>query len=233
LEAGVLIVGSLDWDEDPPRPAWRAERLDLSRHFFASAPIRYGRKSGQRHDTYTMVFSHSCELGQAKVIPFRNRVSTPQELIAEAQNLWMAEDKKKLSDRVSGSWGCVCLLVRPDAEIPAGFIEVWANYVSGRPGYDTIRQLQEEGALVEKGRLNIPWPVLINSGEPVPFDLLLATATDPNGDEMPRAYPSAENVAMAWARDAHNEVNYFWKNRDSGILTAQDEEIMKRLPRRP
>ena len=28
VKIGVLIIGSLYWDDEPPRPDWRAERLD-------------------------------------------------------------------------------------------------------------------------------------------------------------------------------------------------------------
>ena len=28
VKIGVLIIGSLYWDDEPPRPGWRAERLD-------------------------------------------------------------------------------------------------------------------------------------------------------------------------------------------------------------
>jgi hypothetical protein len=232
MEAGVLIVGSLDWDEAPPRPSWRESRLDHAKQFLVSAPIRYGRKSRKRNNTYTMIFSRSCPLGQAKVVRFRSRISKPEDLILEARHLWTAEDNAQHPDRVSGSWGCVCLLVRPGADVPADIIEAWSNHVSREDGYGGIQQLEGEGALVENGILNISWPVSTDSGKSVPIDLLLATATNPNGDEMPRAYPNARTIAMAWERDGNDHVNYFWKNRDRGIRTFQDDEIITYLSAR-
>jgi hypothetical protein len=63
----------------------------------------------------------------------------------------------------------------------------------------------------------------------VPLDFLLATATHPTLAGTPSAYPSIETIANAWNTDRNNEVKYFWKNRDSGICTFQDEAISKRL----
>lgn len=53
LTAGVLIIGSLLWDSEKERPAWRAARLDVAGAQTVTAPIRYGRLSESR---YTMVF---------------------------------------------------------------------------------------------------------------------------------------------------------------------------------
>jgi hypothetical protein len=66
MTCGILIIGSLLWDER--RKAWRDERLEQDSADTVVAPIRYGRLSGQqRGHTYTMVFSRGCEAGRAKV----------------------------------------------------------------------------------------------------------------------------------------------------------------------
>jgi hypothetical protein len=82
LDTGILIIGSLLWDED--RQQWRDERLDLSRSELVSAPIRYGRKSGRRRGrTYTMVFSKSAPAGSARVVRCSHAITSANDLIAE------------------------------------------------------------------------------------------------------------------------------------------------------
>ena len=67
LNAGILIIGSLLWDDE--RRAWRDARLEMGLAETVMAPIRYGRLSGKRRGhTYTMVFSRLCQAGQAKVV---------------------------------------------------------------------------------------------------------------------------------------------------------------------
>jgi len=46
LNAGILIIGSLLWDEK--RQEWRNARLDRRSQKTVAAPIRYGRLSGKR-----------------------------------------------------------------------------------------------------------------------------------------------------------------------------------------
>src|SRR5947209_4925613 len=91
LTAGVLIIGSLLWDAEKGRPAWRGARLDKASAQTVTAPIRYGRLSGSRGNSYTMVFSRLCPAGQAKLVPCSHTISTVQDLIAEAECLWKAE----------------------------------------------------------------------------------------------------------------------------------------------
>src|SRR5258708_994055 len=69
LDAGILIMGSLLWDRDKVRQQWRDERLDCMQSELVSAPIRYGRRSGERRGyTYTMVLSRSAPAGHARVV---------------------------------------------------------------------------------------------------------------------------------------------------------------------
>ena len=93
MRIGVLIIGSLYWDDKPPRDVWRAERLDLFRRQNVRAPICYGRRSRSRGETYTMVFSLGLgveDFGNAIAIPCRSH--NPVE---EAEWLWAAETGPK------------------------------------------------------------------------------------------------------------------------------------------
>jgi hypothetical protein len=101
LNAGVLIIGSLFWDPDPVRVAWRDARLAMDSAETVTVPIRYGRLSSSRGKSYTMVFSRLCQPGQAKLLPCVQMISSLQDLIREAECLWKAEQpgSKSQSDR--------------------------------------------------------------------------------------------------------------------------------------
>src|SRR5229473_3279974 len=137
---GVLAVGSLYWDGNPSRNAWRDARLERSAEFQVNVPIRYGRKSESRGDTYTMVYSRSCALGQAKAIRCRNVLSSIDDLVFEAEQLWTAERSALRSNgRVSANWGAVALLARPGAAIPQHLLDRWADRVRLEQDYGVLQ----------------------------------------------------------------------------------------------
>ena len=231
FKAGVLIIGSLDWDTAKARIHWRESRLDDDTQFLVGAPIRYGRKSSSRGNTYTMVFSRLCPLGQAKVTAFCSLIASPNDLIQEAEALWAAEQKADPPNgEVCASWGSVGLLVSPGVKHPDSIIDGWKDRVAHEQKYGGIRQLPSEGTILRGGLLTFPWPTMIDSGNPVPLDFLLATATNPTIEGDPPSYPSAKQVAAAWERsDGQGFVEYFWNNRKSGIRTFEDDVIINNL----
>jgi hypothetical protein len=84
------------------------------------------------------------------------------------------------------------------------------------------------GEVIVEGRLQIPWPILVE-GVPVPLDLLLATVTDPQiGTPGKSDYPSPKDIADEWNR-APGYAYYFHNNRRAGIETAEDADIEKFL----
>jgi len=104
LTAGVLIIGSLLWDSEKGRPAWRDARLDVASAQAVTAPIRYGRKARTRGNSFTMVFSRQCPAGLAKLVPCSHTISTPQDLITEAEYLWKAEKPDAELHRIASRW---------------------------------------------------------------------------------------------------------------------------------
>jgi hypothetical protein len=227
LNAGILIMGSLLWELEDNRPAWRDARLDVASAEDVTAPIRYGRLSGKkRGHTYTMVFSRLCEAGQGKVVRCSHTVSSAAELIAEAEHLWKAEQADAAAGRIAANWGCVALLCNPARNIPEDIPKGWADRVGQEPGHGNVSQTQEEGRLVsDDGLLRINWPRLSEGGLPVSLDLLLVTANDPRITPVSRTYPDVETIANAWNTAASKHAEYFWKNLDNGIRTFQDDEI--------
>lgn len=233
LRAGILIIGSLLWDDHPVRRDWRKERLAIKLAEPVTAPIRYGRFSSSRGDSYTMVFSRLAPVGQAKLVPCSQTISSAGELIAEAQHLWKAEQPSAEAGRIAASWGCVAVLTNPERMMPEEILKGWAERVAREPDYRNVSQTKAEGDLLSRdGLLRIPWPRLAGGG-PVELDLLLATANDPRITAANPSYPDVQTIANAWNR-AGDHVEYFWKNLENEIRTFQDDEIRKQLnPRRP
>lgn len=230
LNVAILIIGSLIWDDRKHRESWRRDRLRIGSRISVSAPIRYGRISRKRSNTYTMVFSNALlpsRLGQALVLPCQRTVSTGDQLVNEAQALWAAEqDELSKPGPISASWGAVGLLLNPEQR--ANDIKAsWSRRVKAESKYysEFDHAPQEPPAVGSDGILSIPWPIM-ESGAPLKVDALLATATVPtliNG-----SYASPQEIAKAW-KTAPREQGYFDKNRCEGITTADDPSIIKYL----
>jgi hypothetical protein len=231
LKAGILIIGSLLWDRD--REKWRNERLDLDRSELVAAPIRYGRRSGRRRGhTYTMVFSRRAPAGHARIVGCSHVITSADDLIAEALKLWEAEELSENTGRISAGWGCVALLSNPDRRVPDDLVRAWAQRADREHGYGNVSQLPDEGSLITGGMLQIDWPRRIKEGTSVDLDLLLVTANVPTLSPEPPSYPSVATIVSAWNHAAPEHAEYFWKNRDHGITTFQDEEIRAGLRQR-
>lgn len=231
LSGGILIVGSLLWDER--RKAWRESRLDMNSSQLVTAPIRYGRQAASRGKTYTMVFSNGCQAGQAKVVPYAHSVDSAADLITGAEHLWGAERNAAPGECLSAAWGCVALLCNPDKPMAEQVLNGWRTRLSKERNYGNLPQPDGEGCLVSTdGILQIGWPKYAGDQSAVAIDFLLATATSPTLAE--GKYPTSEAIANVWNEDTGHHVQYFWKNRDNNIWTFEDDEIIKRLrSRRP
>jgi len=233
FKAGVLIIGSLLWDKG--RQAWRDARLDMSQSELVSAPIRYGRRSGERRGhTYTMVFSRGAQAGHARVVLCSRAISSAEDLIVESLKLWEAEALSSDSGRIASSWGRVALLCNPNRKSPVDLLNAWAERVGREKNYRSISQATDEGALVSKdGILQIDWPRRVEGEAAIDLDLLLVTANDPTLTGTPPVYPSVETIVGAWNGADEEHAEYFWKNTDYGIRTFQDDKIRVGLrPRR-
>jgi hypothetical protein len=252
LRIGVLVVGSLDWEStiysgafvatlDPVRSNWRKTRLKVDKRStqYVRVPIRYGRLSESRGNTYTMVFSPELglRLGVGKAIRCRNAVNGIDDLMREARELWRAEQPKG-NGVISASWGCVAILTSPgfldhkDAVARIKLLEDWAEITRQQKGYGVFAFSAADCAaagkrpVIENGRLNIPWPKFKNHWS-LSLDLVLLTATKP--EITPEGtYRAAEEIAGAWKKN-QKEDYYFRNNRLAGIQTADDEEIKKYL----
>lgn len=233
MRAGIMMIGSLLWEETEHREEWRRERLDLSEGPTAVlAPIRYGRSSENRAYTYTMVLSRLAAradygLGSAWVAPCRREVSTIEELSQEARALWVAESKEgRPTSDLCATWGAVGILFR-EAQHPIR--ESWARLWKGKrcPTLDCARS--EHPIINGDGTLAVRWPTAMGNTGPVEMDVLLATATKPT--LIKGRYPRASQIARAWINDTSGRESYFFKNIERGIGTFQDRAIWRHLSR--
>src|SRR5688572_10602378 len=111
MRCGILIIGSLLWDNDR-RNAWRMAQLDLIAQMRVTAPFRYGRKSRSRGWTYTMTFEPGAE-SQGVLVPCATPVETIEHLAAEAVALWHAEYANATPGSIREDWGHVGALFSP------------------------------------------------------------------------------------------------------------------------
>lgn len=98
MRLGILIIGSLYWDPSRVRCRWRQSRLSCTEERRVMVPIRYGKKSKKRGDTYTMVFARSCSgaatLGTGLVVPARAECCEPEHLFS----IMDMNDREVISD---------------------------------------------------------------------------------------------------------------------------------------
>jgi hypothetical protein len=222
LKGGVIIIGSLLWDNSD-RCKWRKNSLqDLESKIPIPLKIRYGRQSESRCDTYTMIFSNHQDtgLGQGYIVGFRRKIETEKILkdeataLAEAERIWT--NKRPYLGR---AWGAVGLLVnenKPDAkEIKSTWTRLFQQHRSSRYCHSQYRfDGGEQPVMSDDGFLQL---------DPIPemndFDFLLATPTVPKPD---RALTPKE-VADRMIERAYRV--YFNENIANNITTFQDEEI--------
>jgi hypothetical protein len=225
VRVGILIIGSLLWEDKYCRPVWIRDRLSKDGAVDVRVPIRYGRTSQTWDNCYTMVFSSSAGDGQAKILPCLQ--DDPGQLVAEAEALWAAESGAR--DSISSDWGgCVVLCVNPDRQIPDSVLNAWTQRVRRESEvYAEFPKSQDDDVnlVTADGRLLI-WPERVDCNK-LDFDVLLATANYPR----PLSYPHPDAIANAWnkAKKEPRAVRYFRQNRANGIFTFQDQAIIQLL----
>ncbi len=235
MRLGILIIGSLYWDPSRVRCHWRQNRLNCTEQHRVRVPIRYGRKSKERGDTFTMVFARSCsedaKLGNGLVVPARAECCEPEHLLEEAEHLWAAE---RNCDEISGickDWGKVCILENRGAKLLKPILQAWQSRIEAvGNAYTALPTAQGENPVLDAstGRALFDWPTDTVTKKPLlGFDLLLMTANAPTLND--GQYPTAKEIADAWRADARDNVQYFHSNRYYGMTTFQDEEILAAL----
>ena len=189
MRIGILIIGSLFWDASRVRCRWRQDRLNCSHKRTVSVPIRYGKKTKKRGNTYTMVFARSCSaaarLGKALVVPVLAECSKPEDLIQEARCLWAAERDVEHGGGICADWGKVCVLKNPKADATERTLRSWSSHITeiGSAAYTALPTAHGEEPVLDPatGLALFDWPKDVATNEDLAdFDLLLMTANSPS-----------------------------------------------------
>lgn len=227
LKCGIIIIGSLLWDDDPIRQQWRKAAFGKSlKKNLVHLPIRYGRESRTRNNTYTMILSNhqSTEIGQGIIIEVAKNIESFSDLehqayaLAKAEGIW----NEHQTPTINTIWATIGLLINPelgkkDLRTSNSFKKKWGalynSYSYFIPKEYTIAE-DEVPIIKTKGILNIKWQDEMNK-----FDLLLATVTKP----VPSRPLSAKEIAERMIDKRYTY--YFDENKLNRILTFQDKKI--------
>jgi len=239
LKAGIIIIGSLLWDNSKKRKFWRKNYLN-KRKINVSLPIRYGRISSSRMDTYTMTYCpklNKKDYGQGIILEFKDPITSLDHLKEISENTIRVErDKTKEEWKVIKSgepftlnwnWGVLGICINPKHKQEDVFskdiseiLELWKNsLVNFNPNKFS---LNGEPLMINKdGVFVIDWTESINK-----FDFLISVIVEPNTETEDGKYPDANRIAKKMYEG--NYYSYFINNIENSIHTNVDEEI-KRL----
>lgn len=235
LNSGILIIGSLLWDNSTIRRNWRRTSLVEKNKIFIKVPILYGRKSESRMDTYTMVFSSSLsdkDYGQGVILKFATPITSIDNLISEVDNIIRVErDKTKdewklIRDSnpflLNWSWGVAGLCINPKhindneySEAVKEVVQLWQNSLSNfSPGNYCLKE--ERPFTDEKAIFEINWNQDMRD-----LDFLIATIIKPNVE----SYPNAETISETMYHGKY--YSYFINNHKNNIYTKDDPIILQ------
>ena len=228
FNGGVIIIGSLLWENTPKRHKWRQVYLEpADKAVTVGIRIRYGRQSSTRSETFTMIISQhlTTEVGQALILPFKEPIRNSRQLesqafaLAAAEGLWTDEGPS-----LNKSWGTVGLLINPSIEakdkknadvVRNRWIKLYDQYKFDNKQYSIDK---EEPPIDKNGFLQLEWTDEMNQ-----FDFLLATPVVPR----PKAALTAKQIADRMKEKNYRE--YFDNNQKHNIRTFQDTEITREL----
>ena len=232
FKGGVIIIGSLLWDKSPIREKWRLLCLkDASTKTRVKVKIRYGRKSQSRKNTYSMIFSNhpTTEYGQGYILGFKEIIKNTKALEQQAFALARAEGICNGKNSLNRNWGTVGLLINPNisSKDKTGFdiirkrwSDIYLNYKNVfKPSKYSIEN--KYPVIDQNGFLTIEWTEEMDE-----YDFLIATPVVPNTEGVLNAQQISEKMIE------NNYFEYFENNINSGILTFQDEEIIKLLEKK-
>jgi hypothetical protein len=239
LTGGIIIVGSLIWEdhldfekngENFIRRDWRSQNL-IAEPVYTPVPIRYGRKSSTRKDTYSMIFDNASEfaLGQGIILEFQEVINSFEDIERQSIALAIAEGiYKPANKRITCNWGSVGILINPklNSDNFGKFEFISKKWSEIYQGYsDTFKaseyQCKEDAPppIDQNGFLKIKWQDEMNK-----FDILLATPVIPD----PKKSLTPKQIADKMIEKHYD--TYFKNNIAHKITTSQDEKISENLP---
>lgn len=244
LKGGVIAIGSLFWETKENcidkstsealgkyRREWREANFEKESKII-TLPIRYGRKSRSRKNTFTMVFSNGLKLneyGKGKILSYKKLVGSFEQLEILSIELALAEGiyKQKNNKRIISTWGSVAIWISKNLEeTDKGVYEYlykkWARLFSEFK--DTLNpknyQIDESEypTIDSNGMLTIDLKEKLDD-----YDFLFATPVCINL----KKYPSGSNIAHIINESDYSV--YFIENQVHEISTKDDNEIIENL----
>jgi hypothetical protein len=218
LKAGVIIIGSLLWQDylynqgDDIRANWRSAHLDLNNKIPVKVPIRYGRKS--RSNIMTMVFSNRMarKTGFGYVVPFKKIINNKDELLCEAIALSAAEG---MNGNFVSSWGVLAYLLNDSIIDVIQKKEIATLFRKKRNAKFDIREYKvgkERSCISKSLKLDINWVAPVSGNDKQKIDEFHFTHKE---------------IAQTIKTDIQRK--YFINNLINGIITHDDFEIAKLL----
>lgn len=227
LNGGIIIIGSLYWDDNIQRVDWRNESLNLGNQILVKVPIRYGRISKERKNTFSMVFSYECKnadlLGNAIFAPFKKNPLDYENLEVEMGEIIKSEQKRKVLKNSYNNWlwGTLGILINPKSkkfdEI-SFLLSKWKDKYSEKFSYYDYKIGEEPTIINKSGVFQFHWPENLDD-----FDFIIATATKPESEK----YPGHQEIIDKMLTSGYTE--YYLKNIQNGITTFQDEQISQKI----
>lgn len=231
--AGVLMIGSLLWDNTKGRKPWREHYF--GENFFPNiidvkVPIRYGRFS-QNRGCPTMVLSSEYwkekKYGTAKFIPFKKQELQFPELICAAKDLSSAEGSSSREFIKGGKikWCILTCLLNNNMENKDSFVSSWSKKYCPKLTNEFLENFkmnsENESLINEKGFLKIECPTSLSA-----YEIVLATQTKPRKSQCCQCnYLNPNELAS----QIFKKPEYFIKNRLNGVTTHDDDLIIEGL----
>lgn len=255
IKGGVIIIGSLFWENGRNclknqtsinlgklRTEWRNKYLRISKKKQIKLPIRYGKTSNTRKNTYTIVWSRE-RLGSNSsglVIPFKDKIDFNKKGVLETQVIEMAkaEGIYKLtgnySHRLATDWAVMSIWIKDTAHRPNILAEWQAIVNTNSFAFHLIRN----NPYRVRSYADYSWNnnILLNQNfelidvdinTDLHFLLLAYTKADYVNQNNQEDYPNPKTIADNFKRNRYK--TYFNRNHNNKIITADNEEILKEL----
>ena len=238
MNGGVIMIGSLFWDnQEEGRKRWW-EHLDFSQKIRVALPIRYGRSSSKnRKHTYSMVFSNELEkskrMGYGYVIPFIKETNTKEDFQAEVIALAKAEGFE--GNRIGANWGVTCLKINPRIKPSSVSIimDYWNNLITNKINQNLLN-IEDFGGEAEDKSVTDNYMFNISDSifkQISGLDYVLATSNALKHRKTEEIkYPNFKEIARAMYEGNYYE--YFLRNRMHRITTYEDRLISKILKKK-
>jgi hypothetical protein len=238
MKCGVLIIGSLLWDDHQGlnlnvRKEWRAKRLAVKKRIHVKVPIAYGRKSTKAGAHFTMVLvrgGYQGTLGTAYVVPFKKPDISIKSLINQGRHISKAENvsDSKLVKGNQDKWCVIGVLLNPKLhQTQRGkLLEAWGEKLSEEGlgnQYADFKLREQESILSASGEILLEWVKAVDpAGQNLvdTFDVVIATCPKPTEGSL----PTIQNLKNDIISD---DRKYFFNNIKNGITTGADIHLLQ------